>query len=179
MRGETVMSLDVVMCFGVQARPYRAAVARAVRLVPSVAGGILEGCDVGVRTPARALLLRVHLTECSDTAAVVDRLAYWSARAHGFAVALRGDLAGASASVADALQASDPLEVAVGRAELPAVLDRALASLWPHGRSAAGAWRLHDPATCPPRTAGPRASRRPRKHSPGESIPSRSPSLTT
>jgi hypothetical protein len=173
------MSIDVVMCFGVQARPYRTAVAKAVRLVPSAAGGLLEGCDVGVRTPARALLLRVHLTECSDTAAVVERLAYWSARAHGFAVALRGDLAGASDAVADALQASDALDVAVDRAQLPDVLDRALASLWPHGRCAKGAWRLHEPDTCPPRTAARRASRPPRRHSPGDRLPSRSPTVTT
>src|SRR5512140_2356135 len=44
--GSALMSLDVVMCFGVQARPYRAAVARAVRSVPGLAGGLLEGCDV-------------------------------------------------------------------------------------------------------------------------------------
>lgn len=173
------MSIEVVMCFGAHARPYRAAVAKAVRLVPSAAGGLLEGCDVGVRTPARALLLRVRLAECSDTAAVVERLAYWSARAHGFAVALHGGLEGAAAAVADALQASDPLEVSVCRDDLPGVLDRALASLWPHGRCAAGAWRLHTPETCPPRKAGRRASRPPRRHSPGAQLPSRSPTATT
>jgi hypothetical protein len=169
------MSIDVVMCFGVQARPYRAAVARAVRSVPGVAGALLEGCDVGVRSPARALLLRVHLAEGPDAATVVDRLAYWSARAHGFAVALRGDLAGASDAVADALRASDPLAVAVGGGELPGVLDRALASVWPKGPCAGGASPLHAAEPCAPRTTGRRASRPPRRHSPGDRIPWRSP----
>lgn len=131
------MSIEVVMCFGVQSRRRRAAVARAVRAVAGVAGGLLEGCDVGVRRPARSLLLRVRLTEGPDAASVVDRLADRSARAHGFAVAMRGELAGAADAVADALRESDALEVAVDGAALPRVLDRALDSLWPPDSCAA------------------------------------------
>ncbi len=174
------MSVDVVMCFGSQARPYRAAVARAVHAVSGVAGELLEGCDVGVRTPVRALILRVRLCDGPATAEVVDRLAYWSARAHGFAVALRGELERASCAVADALQASDRLEVAVPAADLPDALDRALDSLWPYGGlCAASGRRLHDRGACAPRLAARHASRRPRRHSPvGRSL-SRSPNVTS
>jgi hypothetical protein len=169
------MSIDVVMCFGVHAFPYQAAVARAVRFVPSLAGRLLVSCDVGVRMPARALLLRVRLSEGPGAASVVDRLAYWSARAHGFAVALRGDLAGASDAVTDALQASDDLEVAVNGLDLPRVLDRALASLWPHGPCASGPARLHERSSCASTTARPSTSRHPRSHSLAAGFPSRSP----
>lgn len=168
------MSIDVVMCFGLHARPYLSAVARAVRSVPDLAGGLLEGCDVGVRSPARALILRVRLADGPGAAAVVDRLAFRSARAHGFAVALRGDLAGASTAVADALQASDRLEVAVHGDALPGALDRALVSLWTSGRCADAPRPLQDRDACARRTAGRRASRRPRRHSPGGRSPSRS-----
>ena len=173
------MSVYVVMCFGSQARPYRAAVARAVHAVADVAGALLEGCDVGVRAPARALLLRVRLTDGPETARVVDRLAFWSARAHGFAVALRGELERATPAIADALQASDPLEVKVAADALPEALDRALASLWPSGPCAAGPRRLSDRDPCAPRLAARRASRRPRRHSPGGLHPSRSPTATS
>lgn len=169
------MSIDVVMCFGAQAHPYRAAVAKAVRLVPSAAGALLVGCDVGVRDSARTLLLRVRLADRPGAAAVVERLTYWSARAHGFAVPLREDLAGASDAVADALRASDTLALAVPGDALPDVLDRALDALWPIEDGAGDAPRLDDGETCPPRTAARRASRRPTRPSPGAPTPSTSP----
>lgn len=171
------MSLEVVMCFGVQARPYGAAVARAVRSLPGLAGALLQDCDVGVRLPARALLVRVRLCDAPGAGAVVDQLARWSARAHGFAVALRGDLAAASGAVADALRDSDTLALAVGRDEIKGVLERALAALWPRERCAGAAPRLDDGGACASRTAGRLASRRPRRHSPVELVPSRSPTV--
>jgi len=160
------MSLDVVMCFGVHARTHRTAVSKAIRSVAGLPGGLVEGCDVGVRKPARALLLRIRLREGAAAAAIVERLASSSAAARGFAVALRGELAGASGAVADTLQASDTLAVAVDRAELPRVVSRALDLVWPPARCVGRPRRLQDRATCPPAKARRRASRRPRRRSP-------------
>jgi hypothetical protein len=166
------MSLDVVMCFGFQARAHRTAVARVVRSVAGLPGALVEGCDVGVRTPARALLLRVRLREGAAAGAILDRLATSSAAARGFAVALRGELAGASDAVADTLQASDNLAIAVDRSELPGVVSRALDLVWPAPRCAARPRRLKDRAPCPPSLAGRRASRHPTRRSPA--VPHRS-----
>lgn len=160
------MSLDVVMCFGVHARKHRIAVSRAIRSVAGLPGGLVEGCDVGVRTPARALLLRVRLRDGAAAAAIVEQLASSSAAARGFAVALRGELAGASDAVADTLQASDNLAVSVPRAALPRVVSRALDLVWPRPRCASRPRRLKERAPCPPAKARRRASRHPTRRSP-------------
>lgn len=160
------MSLDVVMCFGVHARKHRTAVSKAIRSVAGLPGALVEGCDVGVRTPARALLLRVRLRDGAAAAAVVEQLASSSAAARGFAVALRGELAGVSEAVADTLQASDSLAVAVPRTELPRIVSRALDLVWPRPRCAGRRHRLENRVPCPPAKARRRASRHPRRRSP-------------
>jgi hypothetical protein len=166
------MSVDVVMCFGFQARKRRSAVSKAVRSVAGLPGGLVEGCDVGASKPARALLLRVRLREGPAAATIVDRLASSSAAAGGFAVALRGELAGATNAVADTLQASDALTVAVRGAELPGVVARALELVWPQAGGAGRPAALDHRAPCPPTPESRRASRRPRRRSPGAPSPS-------
>jgi hypothetical protein len=168
------MSLDVIMCFGVHARCHRTAVAKAVQSVAGLPGALVEGCDVGVRVPARALLLRVRLREGAAAAAIVERLAATSAAARGFAVALRGELAGVSSAVADTLQSSDTLAVSVGSTELAGVVARALDAVWPRTRCAERPRRLRERATCAPPKAARRDSRRPRRRSP-DALPPSSP----
>lgn len=124
------MSIEVVMSFGGVQRA-EADVERTVRLVPVLTAGLLRSCDVAARPGARSLLLRLCLAAGPATAPAIDRLRFWSARAHGVAIALGSNVEPAEGAVAAALEGSDLLERGVSPEELPRTLDRALAALWP------------------------------------------------
>lgn len=122
-------AVAVVLSFGtLDARALRA-LDDTLRVVPAVAGEVAISCDVGVRTFARALTIRLWMLRGASTTPVIERLAAASAPAHGVALTLSGELAASVEFVDAALAASDHAERALAPGQLALALERARAVL--------------------------------------------------
>lgn len=133
-RGSSAVA--VVLAFGAIDRRGTLALGEDLRAVPAAAREVALSCDVGVRTFARALTIRLWVLDDWRTRANVKRLASAIARSRGVALLLSGDLAASAEFVDAALAASDHLECALAPDELAPALDRARAALWAAPRRA-------------------------------------------
>jgi CheY-like chemotaxis protein len=122
------MSKELALAFSTLA-PQRAADAlRTLVAVPFLAGSALRESDIGLRTAARAILIRLRLAPAAG-AAPAERLAFWSARAGGVARLLSTDpLARDVTAVQRTFDASDFLERDIAPHEFAASVRRLFAS---------------------------------------------------
>lgn len=122
-------AVAVVLSFGALDARGLGALEGALGVVQAAASEIAVSCDVGVRTFARALTVRLHALPGWRTTVVVEQLAAAIARSHGVALVLSGGLARSAEFVDAALAASDHAERALAPSQLVAALDRARAVL--------------------------------------------------